>query len=156
MVDWIAWIDLEPRGKGRPRATAFGGGGRARVHPHKKTHTWEKAAALLLSSKWRGKPLACPVEVRINAYHRRPRCRPHTVSAEDWKTGKAIWRPSVPDVDNVAKIVLDALTLAGVLEDDRIVVSLHATTLYAAKGDQPGVRVAVTGLGSNIKTLGRK
>jgi crossover junction endodeoxyribonuclease RusA len=47
-----------------------------------------------------------------------------------------------PDVDKLARAILDALTTAGLLDDDAQVVRLVATKSY---GDRPGVHVLVTG-----------
>jgi crossover junction endodeoxyribonuclease RusA len=50
-------------------------------------------------------------------------------------------RPHVrPDLDKLVRAIGDALTLAGVWEDDGQVVVLHAQKRYA---EQPGVRIVV-------------
>lgn len=51
-------------------------------------------------------------------------------------------RPSVkPDIDKLARSILDSLTDSGVLKDDSLVVSLHARKHYA--DGKPGVRIVV-------------
>jgi len=51
-------------------------------------------------------------------------------------------RPSVkPDVDKLARSILDSLTDSGVLKDDSLVVSLSVQKYYA--DDKPYVRIAV-------------
>lgn len=61
-----------------------------------------------------------PVEVRI------------TVGAKRPKTTK-LFAPK-PDVDNYAKGVLDAITKAGIWEDDTLVRSLHVQKTWADEG----------------------
>jgi Holliday junction resolvase RusA-like endonuclease len=51
--------------------------------------------------------------------------------------------PVKPDVDNLAKIIMDAMVDAGILEDDRFVCELHVTRQIHAVGDVPGVLVTV-------------
>jgi crossover junction endodeoxyribonuclease RusA len=48
-----------------------------------------------------------------------------------------------PDIDNAAKAVLDALTMAGAWVDDALVASLTITTQYAATGEAPGAEIAL-------------
>ena len=55
-----------------------------------------------------------------------------------------LWRTVKPDVDNVAKAVLDALVNARVIEDDTQVVALHAYSLSTGRGQQEGVEVQVS------------
>jgi crossover junction endodeoxyribonuclease RusA len=47
-----------------------------------------------------------------------------------------------PDVDKYIRAILDALTKAGVYEDDGQVVDVHASKRYA--DDKPGVRIKVS------------
>lgn len=52
--------------------------------------------------------------------------------------------PSVsPDVDKLARAVLDAMTTAGVYVDDGQVIDLHPTQVYAEPGEAPGAVVGV-------------
>lgn len=50
------------------------------------------------------------------------------------------FRASKPDVDNLAKLVMDALN-GVVLEDDRYIVDLHCVSLYWSR---PGVYIYLT------------
>lgn len=53
-------------------------------------------------------------------------------------------RPTVkPDIDKLARAVLDALTIARTITDDAAVVNLHASKFYADGSEQPGVHVRV-------------
>lgn len=89
-----------------------------------------------------------PLEVVIAAVFRRPAARPAGFDAERWRTGERCARPADPDVDNVAKGILDALQLGVLpeqrwLSDDNRVVHLGVVKLYAARGEEPGTRVWV-------------
>jgi Holliday junction resolvase RusA-like endonuclease len=61
--------------------------------------------------------------------------RPASVKAE-----KRPWPSVRPDIDKLARSVLDSLKTGGVYKDDAQVVDLAATKVYA---DVPGVRVRV-------------
>lgn len=50
-----------------------------------------------------------------------------------------------PDIDKLARAVLDALTEAGIIRDDAIVISLSAEKHRPRDGERPGVDVRVTG-----------
>lgn len=51
--------------------------------------------------------------------------------------------PTVGDLDKLTRACGDALTQAGLIEDDRFIVSLHAEKAWAAP-DEPGVVIRVT------------
>jgi crossover junction endodeoxyribonuclease RusA len=69
-----------------------------------------------------------PVTVQLGFLLRRPKSTP-----------KRVVFPAVrPDIDKLARAVLDAITSAGVIVDDSRVVSLSVTKRY---DDRPGVRI---------------
>ena len=59
-------------------------------------------------------------------------------SAPEYKTTK-------PDIDKLARAVLDSLTLAGVFKDDALVFSLSAQKRYCIGNEQPGVMITLIG-----------
>lgn len=62
--------------------------------------------------------------------------------------GKTVTRamPTVPpDVDKLARCLLDALTGARLIHDDKQVVTLNATKIYATPQRGPGVEILVKG-----------
>lgn len=127
----------EPVGKGRPKFTTIGGFGRA--YTPAKTATWERRAASTMRAAWGGAPaLDEPTEVVVLAFCKRPQrlCRKKDPDGP-------LWRMSLPDSDNVAKAVLDALQKAGVVSDDKVVVDLRVLSLYADKGEEGRVVVLV-------------
>jgi len=114
----------EPVGEGRPRAVRMGP--RVRVHAAPKSAMWRAVAAQQMAAEWGERPAyreCC--SVTITAYMPRPQSRPKDVDKEAWKSGVAHFRRQKPDVDNIAKAVLDAIVQAGILEDDTQVVDLE-------------------------------
>lgn len=65
------------------------------------------------------------------------------------KTVRRLWPSVRPDVDKLARGLLDALTVAAVWGDDAQVVDLHATKIYAA---EPGAFVRVGQINEKEKT----
>ena len=120
----------------RPRAAPrYGAGGRivgARAHHSGVYSAWKQGAAAQARAVWGDRPaLVGPVEVRLLVVVRPPQTRrPRAGAAREWATRK-------PDVDNVAKAVLDALTDAGVWGDDAQVVRLVVDRCWGAVGERP-------------------
>ncbi len=128
-----------PQGSGRPIRA---GNGRTyviadsgRLRPWRDAVTWHARRA----SAGRP-PLAGAVAVELAFTFIRPR----------WHYGRRGLRPSAPlghavrpDLDKLARAVLDALVGAGVIRDDAQVAELHATKGY---GERPGLAVALRSL----------
>jgi Holliday junction resolvase RusA-like endonuclease len=89
---------------------------------------WMDAAVTMLREQRQGEAIAEPVELEIMAYWPLPKTRPAWCDKERWalrKVNGGIAYATKPDIDNVGKIVLDALVEAGILADDRFVVELN-------------------------------
>ena len=124
----------EPVGKGRPRVTSRG------TFTPKRTREWTNYAVKVLVWGWKGAPpLGVPVKVTVTAIKSRPQRLQRKADPDG-----LMWRPRKPDADNVAKSLCDALTKAGVITDDAIVVHLVAYSLYAEKNGTPRVEVEVS------------
>lgn len=50
-----------------------------------------------------------------------------------------------PDIDKIARAVLDAVSSAGVWVDDSHVIDLHPTKRTAERGEQSGCHITITG-----------
>jgi len=124
-----------PVPKGRPRVY----GGRA-ITP-KRTREYEATVAAECLRQRVTLPDG-PLWVSIVARWSRPARRPAAVDAEAWATGERLPRPSTPDVDNIAKAILDGLQ-RGPLDDDARVTRLEVRTVYAAQGEPCGVTVTI-------------
>ena len=59
------------------------------------------------------------------------------------KTVKRLAPTVKPDIDKLCRGTLDALTAAGVIDDDARVTQLIACKTYAAPGEQPGVHITI-------------
>ena len=99
------------------------------VEASKKTVPWRDSVAVAGMTAMGGRP---PIEgpVEVQAVFTMP--RPKTVKRP---------LPSVaPDIDKLARTILDGLTAGGVLVDDSLVVKLLASKVYGAV---PGATVTV-------------
>lgn len=117
----IFTIKGEPKGKGRPRFTKNG-----HVYTPEETKKYENLVAWAYKSS-KGEKHTSPVRVTIKAYFKPPKKSKKVV--EDMLNGK-ILPTKKPDVDNIAKIILDGLN--GIAwEDDTQVVDVMVTKRYA-------------------------
>jgi len=134
----------QPVGKPRPRF--YWDPERAKVavrsDPRSKSH--ERDVALLGRAAMRGQELQLPVRVELELHLRRPKRLKGAPGTP--------WAPRTPDVDNVAKLIMDALTgprqgrRAGgwrPWKDDAQVVALEALKVYHAPGGEPLTRVRI-------------
>lgn len=121
----------EPKAQPRPRATARGGF--ARVYNPSTADEWKQA--IMDAARNQGEPFLGPVSLEIRFDMPRPKHlrgteqKPHTVK---------------PDIDNLVKAVMDALTTAIWWIDDSQVWSLSTSKQYAAKDEPSGVFIRAT------------
>lgn len=151
------WIPGEPKGQPRPRA--FAPGGHARVYDPGTAEGWKGLIALALrphlhklSRVVAEDPLAydspsCHVPIAdvwsVEMLFKMPRPaamrrkKPHPEDGETPHT-------KTPDIDNLAKAVLDACTSLRIWHDDAQVVELRARKVYHAdKGGTPGLELVI-------------
>lgn len=134
----IPLLDIEIPGPPRTQGSAaLGVTPAGRIRPFKRpTETAHREHAVWLMRQARaGRPTwADPVKVVIVARLRRPQS--HHIGGDhsrdlkpsaprEWRVGKA------PDVDKIARLILDALTIARVIEDDALVAHLTVSKLWA-------------------------
>lgn len=147
MIEREYVITLEPRGKGRPVFTRATGSART----PETTRAWEHEAAHQLRERhatWATQEALdtrAPMwEVEVRAYHRRPKTRPAYIPKAIWTDPtRRLFATSRHDLDNVVKITLDAMQIAGVIENDRCIVSIIAAGLYVMPGEDPRVEVVM-------------
>lgn len=122
----------EPVGKGRPRFTKQG-----HAYTPDKTRDYEKTVGLCYQVRADGHKFTSPVRVRIMAYYGVPKSKSKKVAA-DMLDGYI--RPTKkPDIDNIAKAVLDGLN--GIAwDDDKQIVELIVCKRYCV---DPMVIVAI-------------
>jgi Holliday junction resolvase RusA-like endonuclease len=140
-------LDCMPRAKGRGRASRSGrrcpacrlGVGSIMIRTPEETRRLERQIKL-----------AAQVACRLNGfelldgplYARVVGIWPRIQRMPDRKHAGRQWRPARPDWDNVAKLVLDALS-GVVYGDDAQIVHGQALTVYAADDEPAGIEVAV-------------
>lgn len=105
---------------GRPTPWARAGrNGKRSFTPHKQ-RAYMKAIVLACKASMKGMPpLAGPIKFQVVAQYYAPRS---TSAKSKWRTGR-------PDVDNLAKLVADALNTIA-FEDDAQIVSSHIWKIY--------------------------
>jgi Holliday junction resolvase RusA-like endonuclease len=109
--------------------------------------TWQGHAVAKSAATWRAimaihrpqTPLQGPLEVSIHVSH------PHTAKSRQ-KRCPAFYKATRPDVDNMVKLALDAMTKEGYWLDDGQVASLHVVKFHA---DIAGVFVSVANLSAD-------
>ncbi|BBN97479.1 RusA family crossover junction endodeoxyribonuclease [Sporolactobacillus terrae] len=135
----------EPIAQGRPRFARRGKFTQAYDPPDSREY--KKYVKLLASQNKPHTPIEGPVELKLLIY------RPLLKSMSKKKKAAAVagtLRPiKKPDVDNVAKGIMDAMT--GIIwQDDKQVVSLQVSKFYS---EQPRVEVQVTELDEQVEQL---
>lgn len=123
------------RGTPAPQGSkrAFVVGNRARiVEDSKKSAPWRDSVSAAAADAMGGAlPIDAPVEVIVTFLFVRP---------ASVKPAKRPFPSVKPDVDKLARAVLDGLTAGGVFSDDSRVIDLHAKKRYA---DVAGAEVTV-------------
>lgn len=119
-------IEGEPQGKGRHRTTKTG-----HTYTPQKTLLYENWIKTCYLSRVGEKKLEGPIRATIEAYYTIPKSKSKNVKAQ---MAKNIIRPvKKPDLDNIAKAVLDSLN--GVAyKDDSQIVELSMNKYYADSG----------------------
>jgi len=122
----------------RPRA------GRFRVYHDNRADPWKSQVVFAFISL-RQAPLQGPVELNLQFLFQRPK-----------KDAVRFWRDSKPDLDNLEKAVMDALTGARAWFDDAQVVRLQSIKRYALSDESAGVYVEIASLPQSFEFRGAK
>jgi Holliday junction resolvase RusA-like endonuclease len=137
-------IPGDPRGKGSVRVSRWG------AYKDEATDTYMGVVMTFcrtaMAASGQREPMTGPLAVEIDAWLRRPdrlipRVGPRIRKAQP--PSEAFPACAKPDADNVAKLILDALTQAGVIADDKAVWSLSVKKRWVAVGGEVGVDVRV-------------
>lgn len=138
-------IPIEPRGKGRPKFSTFGGFPRA--YTDKETVAFERTIAMYLKNAWHRPPHPGPLAVMIEGVATRPGKPPGPIMLKrEPRLAGRLWRTTKPDLDNVTKAILDAGNAAGIWTDDKVVSKIEAYSLTAATTEGPSIRIVVSEL----------
>jgi len=103
----------------------------AKIHLHKKSESHQKTTIQLACIQWKKPPLTGPLSVHILfifARLKKPKHEKHIV---------------FPDCDNLLKNLWDALTKAGVWQDDSQVWSVCAQKKYCEGVDTPRTEIII-------------
>ena len=139
----------EPKGQPRPRAFArkMGSIHVARFYDSDVADTWKSAvqiALLEMATQTRWELTLGPVSVSLTFAMPRPKSQS---GAKGLKASAPVQHIGKPDVDNLAKLILDQITRSGcVWRDDSQVVSLTVHKFWAVANEQ-GCSVSISTLG---------
>lgn len=141
-MTFTATVPGDPRGKGSVRV--YNG----RAMKDAKTAEYMTRAILAFQDATDGwTRLDGPWWVDLRVYVDRPKALiPKAKARTPQPPSSAFVAPCKPDLDNIAKALLDALVQAGVVVDDKACVSLRMRKFYVAVGDAPCVKVALGGV----------
>ena len=129
-----AWVPGDPKAQPRPRA--FARGNRIRMYDPGTAAAW-KARVVESLRPWKPEQqIDAPVLMVVEFYLPRPQRLLRVKDADD-----PISCGSKPDLDNLVKAVMDAMTDDGWWCDDSIVVALCASKMFHSKGGSPGARI---------------
>lgn len=142
-MDIRVYGDPIPQGSTRAFAVRKAGQPTGRVavtHDNAKTKPWRQAIAVAWLDQYPGCGFdSGPVSVSITFLMRRPRGHYGTGrNAAQVRAGAPACPEVKPDLDKLARAVLDALGDAGAWRDDAQVCDLSAGKIYAPEGIQPG------------------
>jgi crossover junction endodeoxyribonuclease RusA len=129
------------RGTPAPQGSKRHVGGGRMVEMSKAVGPWREAVRAETQRAMNGHgPISGPVGVRVVFGLARPRAHYRTGrNAHMLKDTAPVFPSGRPDVDKLARAVLDGLTMGGIWTDDSQVVRLEAVKNYG----QPGCQIAV-------------
>lgn len=128
--------------KGQPRPKAFVRGKRAAVYDPGTAEGWKGQIALAAKPFLPSMPLQGPLELSIEFSFLRPKSHYGTSKGTPYlKDCAPTWHTSKPDLDNLAKAVMDALTQLGLWLDDQQVSKLVLLKRYCDK--TPGALINI-------------
>lgn len=131
------FVNATPKPQPRPRATKIGN--HARVYNPKDADDWKTAVMAAAREAMNGaEALTGPLRVDICFYLPRPKGHYGTGrNAGKLKDSAPLWCDKKPDIDNLTKSTVDALTDIGLWHDDSQIVEQALSKTYAA--DPTGV-----------------
>lgn len=118
-------VDGIPKGQPRPRAFAING--KARVYDAGTAEAWKSAIAIAAKRHLPAQPIDGPVYVQVHHYMPRPKSHYTKKGLRDTAPSEHVAKP---DIDNLLKAALDALTAIGMWRDDAQVWGACVTKHY--------------------------
>ena len=123
------WVDGHP--KAQPRVKAFRRGAHAGVYDPGTADNWKLAVAAAVKAAWNKEQHTGPL--RLTLRFMMPRPKAHFGKSGQIKETAPHYQTSKPDLDNLAKAVMDALTQLQVWKDDSQIVQLWVSKPYTEK-----------------------
>jgi len=121
----------QPQGKGRPRVTRNG------TYTPQKTKDYQNLIAAIADSKCDNYYIDEPLKATIECYYQIPKSMPKYKRV--MVASGQLFPIVKPDIDNVAKAILDALN-GVVYKDDNQIIELYINKQYS---DNPRVEVKI-------------
>ena len=135
---YTVWVDGTPRPQPRSRARTVGMAHKIHIYtPHKDPVTQWKRSITWGWKQRHPEPLAGPLSLGMYFFFPRPK--------RLMKKGSPTYslpHTGVPDLDNLAKAVMDALKFVA-WQDDRQVCEVTMAKSYVVLGDTPGVHISL-------------
>jgi len=104
------------------------------IESSKLVKPWRAAVALAGYTEFSGKPpISQPVTLHLEFWLHRPKT-----------AAKRAYPHHKPDLDKLVRSTLDGLVEGGVLQDDALVVDLHATKRYTATASGAHIGIVVS------------
>tara|TARA_R110000824_G_scaffold283522_1_gene471895 strand:+ start:2284 stop:2745 length:462 start_codon:yes stop_codon:yes gene_type:complete len=125
-------LPLAPVPAPRPRVTKWG------TYYPKTYKTFLADCVTLLAALHKGHSIIEPASVEIDFYIKRPQ----RLMRKTDPPGRVI-HDRKPDIDNLTKSVLDALTKSGIVLDDSRIAQLTARKFYSEKGIRPRIEIII-------------
>lgn len=123
----------------QPRVKAARMGKFIRIYTPNVADNWKRSVSISHKAVAL-EPYIVPVEVTMAFYMPRPKSH---FNKNGLKPNADKWHSSRPDIDNLIKAVLDALTDSGAWEDDSLVVNLAVQKLYTEYQENVGCQVTI-------------
>ena len=141
---WV--VSGTPVAQPRPRFSSAGGFVRAYTQADHPVVAWRKSCANASRNHSRG-PIYGPVAISLTFIMPRPASHYGTGrNAGTLKASAPSAHIKTPDIDNLTKAVLDAMTAAGAWHDDAQISEQSASKRYACPMERPGCLISVTDL----------
>jgi len=148
MIDISVYVRGEAKGQPRPRAFAMKGKNGSkpaiRMYEPGTAEGWKGQIADAFKPHLPDEPHTGPVKVSLAFFAKRPKNQFRTGKhADELRPDAPTLYVKKPDADNLAKAVLDALTVLQFWKDDDQVVDLIVRRRWVNPGNAPGCWVKV-------------
>ena len=138
MIEWCDWLlTVQALPIAQPRR--WGQGRFAHVPKQHPVHAYK--AAVMVACREQGPVVPVSGPVRLFMDFAFPRPKGHWTKKGALTKGASECHVQRPDLDNIAKSTMDAMTAAGVWGDDSQVVSLSLHKRWADADEMPGVSI---------------